>query len=148
MNEDKNTYQELRGHRQPWSTLRSFNQIQNIEGKGQGRQESLLHRSSTLEEHSSWVSSRMRIPRSLKVSTPGAHPRRSWSVPIQGITSGHKLTVGDEVSVWPRLVDLDKSSFLMLFEYGGVVSQKIPLQWTFLYACIGPVEAGFSSRLR
>ena len=44
-----------------------------------------------------------------------------------GLTWGNKITVGQVSSVWPGLYDVDKSSFLMLFDHGGAKAQTITL---------------------
>lgn len=44
-----------------------------------------------------------------------------------GVTWGNKITVGQELSVWPGLYALDETNFLMMFDNGGAKAQKISL---------------------
>lgn len=45
-----------------------------------------------------------------------------------GASWGNKITVGKAVSVWPGLYALDASNLLVLFDNGGVKSQKVTLR--------------------
>lgn len=42
-----------------------------------------------------------------------------------GSTWGNKMTVGNEQSTWPGLLELDDSNVLMMFDNGGAKAQKI-----------------------
>lgn len=42
----------------------------------------------------------------------------------QGATWGQKITIGEEPSFWPGLVDLDDKNFLMMFDNGGAAKSK------------------------
>lgn len=44
-----------------------------------------------------------------------------------GFTWGGKLTIGEAISVWPGLVQLDESNLLMMFDREGVVAQRLTL---------------------
>ena len=44
-----------------------------------------------------------------------------------GMTSGGKVEVFPQQSVWPGLVGLDKGSFLVLADHGGAMSQRFTM---------------------
>lgn len=46
---------------------------------------------------------------------------------VQGASCGQKTTVGEVLSLWPGLEDLDDKSFLMKFDHGGPRSKNATL---------------------